>query len=136
MKDYIKRAIVITIFGAFLAYILYILIQGQVITTSEYAHLNLTSYIFFIAISLCIVALYGIYPIHIKFSRPALLVIGLALIILSQTIFVNDGAEGIFIGDIFSVIGVIILILFPTNLLTTDKVKKHKEKKNEIIIEV
>lgn len=61
---------------------------------------------------------------------------GIALIIFSQTIFRNSGIEGIFIGDIFSVAGVIILILFPTNLLTTDKVKKTKAKKNEVVIEV
>jgi hypothetical protein len=36
----------------------------------------------------------------------------------------------------FSVAGVVILILFPTNLLTTEKVKKHKAKKNEVVIEV
>ncbi|MDR2541170.1 MAG: hypothetical protein LBD11_05390 [Candidatus Peribacteria bacterium] len=93
-------------------------------------------YIILIALCLYIITFYGIYPIHIKFSRPALLVLSLALIILSQTMLVNDGANGIFIGDIFSLTGVLILILFPTNVLTTDKVKKGKAKKNEVIIEV
>ena len=136
MKDYAKRIIVIILFGAFLLYLLYLLIQWQQITTSEYSDLNIISYILLIALSLYIIALYGIYPLHIKFSRPALLVMGIALIIFSQTIFRNSGIEGIFIGDIFSVAGVIILILFPTNLLTTDKVKKTKAKKNEVVIEV
>jgi hypothetical protein len=36
----------------------------------------------------------------------------------------------------FSVLGVLILILFPTNILTTEKVKEAKNKKNEVIIEV
>jgi hypothetical protein len=31
---------------------------------------------------------------------------------------------------------VAILILFPTNILTTEKVKKEKSKKNEVVIEV
>jgi peptidoglycan/LPS O-acetylase OafA/YrhL len=90
MKDYIKRAIVIILFGTFLIYLLYLLIQNQMITTTEYADLNLLSYILLIAFSVYLIALYGIYPLHIKFSRPALLVIGLALIILSQTIFANN----------------------------------------------
>jgi hypothetical protein len=48
----------------------------------------------------------------------------------------NDGPNGIFIGDIFSVVGVLILILFPTNLIITDKVKKRKAKTEEVVIEV
>ena len=136
MKDYIKRITVIILFGAFLLYLLYLLIQWQKITTVEYANLNVISYILLIALAVYIIALYGIYPLHIKFSRPALLVVGLALIIFSQTIFANNGAEGIFIGDIFSVVGVMTLVLFPTNVLTTDKVKKYTAKKNEVIIEV
>ena len=79
---------------------------------------------------------YGIYPIPVRFSKSTLFVLSLALIILSQIIFANDWKEGIFIGDLFSVLGVIILILFPTNLLITDKVKKKKSEKNVEIIEV
>jgi len=79
---------------------------------------------------------YGIYPIHVKFSKATCLVVGLALIIFSQVILINDGPNGVFVGDLFSVLGVIILVLFPTNIITTDKVKKSKAKKNEVIIEV
>ncbi|MDR3168290.1 MAG: hypothetical protein LBU27_00570 [Candidatus Peribacteria bacterium] len=64
------------------------------------------------------------------------MVVSLALIILSQTMLANDGPNGIFIGDIFSVVGVLILILFPTNLIITDKVKKRKAKTEEVVIEV
>jgi hypothetical protein len=136
MSDYIKRGIVIILFGAFLLYLLYLLIQGQAIVNAEYANLNVISYVLLIALCVYVVGFYGIYPIHIKFSRPALLVVSLALIVLSQTIFANDGANGIIIGDVFSVLGVITLVLFPTNVLTTDKVKKHKTQKNEVVIEV
>ena len=80
--------------------------------------------------------LYGIYPIHIKFSRATSLVIWLLFIVLSQVILANDWYSHVYIWDLFSVLWVIILILFPTNILTTDKVKKQKSKKNEVIIEV
>jgi purine-cytosine permease-like protein len=136
MKDLIKKTIVIVVFGAFLGYLLYLALNGQSITTLEFAHLNIWWYIILIGICLYIIAFYGIYPLHIKFSRPALLVVSLALIILSQTMLANDGPNGIFIGDIFSVAGVLILILFPTNLIITDKVKKRKAKNEEVVIEV
>jgi peptidoglycan/LPS O-acetylase OafA/YrhL len=136
MKDLVKRGIVMAIFLAFLFYLLSLIIQGQAITTPEYANLNVIIYSILIALCVYLVVFYGVYPIHIKFSRPGLLVVGLALIVFSQTIMRNNGSEGVFMGDIFSVAGVIILILFPTNLLTTEKVKKHKTKKNEVVIEV
>jgi peptidoglycan/LPS O-acetylase OafA/YrhL len=136
MKDIIKRSIVIILFGAFLIYLLYLIIQGQAITTTEYANLNSITYAILIALCFYIIAIYGIYPIHVKFSRPTLLVVSLALIVLSQTILANDGPNGIIIGDLFSIMGVITLILFPTNVLTTDKVKQHKAQKNEVVIEV
>ena len=136
MKDIIKRSVVILLFGIFLAYLCYLLINGQQITTSEFWNLNIVSYILLIALCLFMITCYGIYPIHVRFSRSTLLVLSLALIILSQTIFTNSGPNGVFVGDFFSVLGVIILILFPTNILTTDKVKKKKSEKNIEIIEV
>lgn len=136
MKDTIKRGIVIAIFWAFLAYLGYLLFQGKAITTAEYANLNVIAYIILIALCIYIFIIYGIYPIHIRFSRTTLLVIAIALIVLSQTIITNDGPNGIYIGDLFSVLGVLILILFPTNIITTDKVKSQKKKKHEVIIEV
>jgi hydrogenase-4 membrane subunit HyfE len=90
MKDLIKRSIVIIIFLVFLVYLLYLAIQGQTITTGEYANLNIPLFVILIALCVYLTAFYGIYPLHIKFSRTALLVVGLALIVISQTMLVND----------------------------------------------
>lgn len=136
MKDIIKRSIVFIVFWAFLLYLCYLLFQGQAITTPEYTHLNLIIHIILIIFCIYILGFYGIYPIHIKFSRPALFFLGIALVIISQTILANDGARGIIIGDLFSVLWVLTLLLFPTNVLTTNKVKKKKAEKNVEIIEV
>ena len=81
-----------------------LLFQGQAITTPEYTHLNLIIQIILIIFCIYILGFYGIYPIHIKFSRPALFFLGIALVIISQTILANDGARGIIIGDLFSVL--------------------------------
>lgn len=134
MKDSIKRCIVFVIFGVFLAYLLYLISKWESITTSE--NLNIPMYVILIALCVYMLGLYSIYPIYIKFSRATSLFIWLAFIVISQTILVNDWYSHVYIWDLFSVLWVLILILFPTNILTTDKVKKSKSKKNEIIIEV
>ena len=136
MKDKIKRSIVITIFGLFLVYLIWLVSQWTMIVQNQYAWRNIPMYVILIAICLYMIWLYGIYPIHIKFSRATALVIWLVFIVLSQVVLANDGYSHIYIWDMFSVLGVLILILFPTNILTTEKVKKAKAKKNEVIIEV
>ncbi len=136
MKDKIKRSIVITIFGLFLLYLGWLIFQWESIVKSEYSWFNIPMYVILILICLYMIALYWIYPIHIKFSRSTALVIWLFFIVISQRVLANDGYSHIYIWDMFSVLWVAILILFPTNILTTDKVKKQKAKKDEIIIEV
>lgn len=106
------------------------------IVQNQYASRNIPMYIILIILCLYMIWLYGIYPIHIKFSRATALVIWLFFIVISQVVLANDGYSHIYIWDMFSVLWVAILILFPTNILTTEKVKKQKAKKNEVIIEV
>ena len=136
MKDNIKRSIVIAIFWVFLLYLIWLISQWSMIVKPEYSNRNIPMYVILILLCLYMIWLYGIYPIHIKFSRATALVIGLLFIVVSQVILANDGYSHIYIWDMFSVLWVAILILFPTNVLTTDKVKKQKAKKNEVIIEV
>jgi hypothetical protein len=136
MKDKIKRSIVITIFGLFLLYLIWLISQWSMIVQDQYSGRNIPMYIILILLCLYMIWLYWIYPIHIKFSRATALVIWLFFIVISQVVLANDGYSHIYIWDLFSVLGVLILILFPTNILTTDKVKKQKAKKNEVIIEV
>ena len=136
MKDKIKRSIVITIFGLFLLYLIWLISQWSMIVKPEYESRNVAMYIILIVFCLYMIWLYGIYPIHIKFSRATSLAIWLFFIVISQILLANDGYSHIYIWDMFSVLWVLILILFPTNILTTEKVKKAKAKKNEVIIEV
>ena len=136
IKDNIKRSFVILLFGLFLIYLIILLINWEQITNSEYTRLNIPMYIILMLICLYMIALYWVYPIHIKFSRATALVIWLLFIVISQTVLAKDWYSHIYIWDMFSVLWVLILILFPTNILTTENVKKAKEKKNEVIIEV
>ncbi len=136
MSDKIKRWIVIAIFGLFLLYLVWLISQWESIVKSEYTNRNIPMYVILIAVCLYMIFLYGIYPIHIRFSRATALVIWLVFIVISQVMLANDWYSHIYIWDLFSVLWVAIIILFPTNILTTEKVKKQKAKKNEVIIEV
>lgn len=136
MNDKIKRGIVITIFWIFLLYLIWLISQWAYIVKPEYGKRNVTMYVILIILCLYMIFLYWIYPIHIKFSRATALFISLFFIVISTQYLENNWEEWIIIWDLFSVLWVAILILFPTNILTTDKVKKQKAKKNEVIIEV
>ena len=132
MKDKIKRSIVITIFGLFLLYLIWLISQWTMIVQDQYSGRNIPMYVILIAVCLYMIFLYGIYPIHIRFSRATALVIWLFFIVISQVVLANDGYSHIYIWDMFSVLWVAILILFPTNILTTEKVKKEKAKKMKL----
>ena len=136
MKDNIKRGIVIAIFWIFLLYLIRLISQWESIVKPEYSNRNIPMYVILIIVCLYMICLYWIYPIHIKFSRATSLFIWLVFIVISQVVLANDGYSHVYIWDLFSVLWVAILILFPTNILTTDKVKKQKANKNEVIIEV
>ena len=136
MGDKIKRGIVIGIFWLFLLYLFWLISKQTMIVQDQYSGRNIPIYIILIVFCLYMICLYWIYPIHIRFSRATALVIWLFFIVVSQVVLANDGYSHIYIWDLFSVLWVAILILFPTNILTTDKVKKQKAKKNEVIIEV
>ena len=137
MKDKLKRGLVIAIFWAFLIYLGWMISQWEPILNPERTNTDFNIPLYVVLICLCIymIFFYGIYPIHIKFSRGTSLFIALFFIVISYYLN-NSWKDWIIIWDLFSVLWVITLILFPTNILTTDKVKKQKAKKNEVIIEV
>lgn len=136
MKDFIKRILVIIIFWILAWYLIYSLIVWKSIVQSQYSNMNVLFYLILIAICMYIAIFYWIYPIHIKFSRSTLFVLWLSAIIMWKTVFLDDPMNNIYFWDISSVLWVIILIIWPTNLITTSKVKKIKEDKNIEIIEV
>lgn len=136
MKDFLKRIWIVSFFGLFTAYLVYSMVTGVMIVVPQYVALNYVFYGFFLLLSLYIAVYYGIYPMHIKFSRAILFVIGLSAIIMGKTVLANSGIDGIFFGDIACVFWVVTLILGPTGMLFTQSIKKQKEEKELEIIEV
>ncbi len=69
-------------------------------------------------------------------TKATLFVLGIALIIIWDTVLLNDVSTHVYIGDIFKVLWVFLTLLAWTNILITDKVKKQKQDKNVEIIEI
>lgn len=136
MKDFAKRISILIIFWIFAWYLIYSRIIWKSIVESQYSNMNWIFYMILIAICAYIAIFYWIYPIHIKFSRSTLFVIWLSAIIMWKTVFLDDPMNNIYFWDLSCVLWVLILIIWPTNLITTSSVKKKKEEKDLEIIEV
>ena len=93
-------------------------------------------YLILIVICLFLFVFFGIYPVHFRLTKATLFVIGLALIVIWDTVLLNDVTTYVYVGDIFKVLWVVLTLLAWTNILITDKVTKKKQEKNIEIIEI
>ncbi|MFA6256301.1 MAG: hypothetical protein WC606_03885 [Candidatus Absconditabacterales bacterium] len=136
MKDIIKRVIISIISGLFIGYLAYLFFQNTIIVQSGFIEYNTLYYLVLIVICLFLFVLFGIYPIHFKMTKATLFVLGLALIVIGDTVLLNDITTYVYVGDIFKVLGVVLTLLAWTDLLITNKVMKKKQEKNIEVIEV
>jgi hypothetical protein len=136
MKDTIKRIIISIISWLFIWYLAYLFFQNTVIVQSWFVEYTLLYYIILIVICLFLFILFGIYPIHFRLTKATLFVIGIALIVIWDTILLNDVTTYVYVGDIFKVLWVVLTLLAWTNILITDKIIKKSNQKNIEVIEV
>lgn len=136
MKDIIKRIIISVISWLFLGYLAYLFFQNTVIVQGWFTEYNNLYYLILILVCLFLFILFGIYPVHFKMTKATLFMVGIALIIIWDTVLLNDIINYVYVGDIFKVLWVVLTLLAWTNVLITDKVKKQKQEKNVEIIEV
>jgi len=136
MKDIIKRIIISVVSWLFLGYLIYLFFWSTVIVQSSYLEYNTLYYLILALICLFLFILFGIYPIHFKLTKATLFVLGIALIVIWDTVLINDITTNVYVGDIFKVLWVVLTLLAWTNVLITDKVKNIKANKKVEIIEV
>ena len=136
MKDTIKRIIISVISWLFLWYLVYLFFQNIIIVQSWFTQYNEIYYLVLVLVCLFLFILFGIYPVHFRMTKATLFVLGLALIVIWDTVLLNDVVSYVYVGDIFKVLWVVLTLLAWTNVLITDKVKKKKQEKNVQIIEV
>ncbi|MCX6824820.1 MAG: hypothetical protein NTY80_01220 [candidate division SR1 bacterium] len=136
MKDIIKRISISVISGLFIGYLAYLFFQGTIIVQSGYLQYNNLYYLILALVYLFLFIIFGIYPIHFRMTKSTLFVLGIALIIIGDTVILNDVSTRVYAGDLFKVLGVVLTLLAWTNVLITDKIQKKKQDKNIEIIEV
>ncbi len=136
MKDILKRILISIISGWLIGYLAYLFFQNTIIVQGWFVQYNTIYYLILILICLFLFILFGVYPIHFRMTKATLFVLGIALIIIGDTVLLNDVTTYVYIWDMFKVVGIVLTLLAWTNVLITDKVKKQKQAKNVEIIEV
>lgn len=136
MKDIIKRISISVISWLFIWYLAYLFFQGTIIVQSWYLQYNNLYYLILALVYLFLFIIFGIYPIHFRMTKSTLFVLGIALIIIWDTVILNDVSTRVYAWDLFKVLWVVLTLLAWTNVLITDKIQKKKQDKNIEIIEV
>lgn len=117
-------------------YLLFLLTKWSIIVHGEFLQYNTIYYILLAAVLLYLFVLFGIYPIQHKLSKATVFVFGLWLIVIWDTVLINNPADMVYVGDLFKLMWVVLTLLAWTNVLVTDKVRKEKADKKIEIIEV
>ena len=136
MKDLLKRCCIWLISGGFLWYLAYLFMKG-IVFVQGWLPLSVSRY--YLIITLIFVFLFiffALYPVHFKMNKATLFLVWLCLLVLGDTIFINTPEQGVFVGDLLKLLGVLLILLAWTNVLITDKVNNDKKMKKIEIIEV
>ncbi len=136
MRDIIKRFGIIVVYGALLAYIVYLYGIGATIVQWAYLDFNTIIYVLLFVFALYKFVFYGVYPVKINFSKITLFVLGMVLLFVGEYILLNNPSQWVYISDLIKIIAVILIVLSPTNILHTDKVMNKEKAKGVEIIEV
>ncbi len=136
MRDIIKRFGIIVVYGALLAYIVYLYGIGATIVQWSYLDFNTVIYVLLFVFALYKFVFYGVYPVKINFSKITLFVLGMVLLFVGEYVLINNPSELVYISDLIKIIAVVLIVLSPTNILHTDTVMKKDKAKWVEIIEV
>ena len=132
--SFLKRIFVFVFSWAIIWYLIYLLFNWvKIVDWSEVN--NYIVYWLFFLIFLYYIVFYTIKPTYFKWTKLVNTLLWLFIVYTSQTL-INSWFDGIYYWDIFSVIGVVLTIIWPTNLLISKEVQKIKEYKNTEIIEI
>lgn len=80
--------------------------------------------------------LFGVNPVDMPMMKRTLFIFGIMLVLLGYVYLLNDPTKYIYISDMIRVLGILLIILSPTGVLITEKIKEKKQSKKTQIIEV
>ena len=133
--DIIKRSAFWVFFVAILAYLVFLFSKWTIIVNESFLDQNKMIFWLYILIFLYYLVFYVIKPTYIKKYKLRNTLIWVFVLTASQSFLLNSGVEWIYYADIFTVIGVFLVILWPTNLLISKKTQKEKQEKKMEVIE-
>lgn len=133
--DKLKRIILFICFGGILWYLIYLICNGITIVNWSNS-VNYIIYWLLIIIFLYFIIFYSIKPTYIKWFKVINTLIWLFIVYISQSFLLNSWYDKIYYWDIFSVIWVIITILWLTNVFLSSKSKKQQDESKSEIIEI
>jgi hypothetical protein len=133
--SYLKRILIFLFAWCALWYLGYLFFQWVVISDWP-QYQNYICYILLVLVFLYYIIFYSLKPTYIKRNKVINTLIWVFLIYLSHYYLLNSGYDNIYYWDIFSVIWVILTIIWPTNLLISKEVQKIKEDNYSEIIEI
>ena len=133
-SEIISKIVSTAIFASITVYLLLLLLQGTVIVSPEYADSNRMISLLVVAIMALITIVYGIRPFVVPRMKPVQLVVGLGLLFLAQGFLLDQPEGGVYAEDLLKVVGIALILLTPTHVLSPQSlVEQKKEDKIEII---
>lgn len=131
----IKRIFIFLFSGCALWYLGYLLFNWIIISNWP-QYQNYLCYILLALVFLYYIIFYSLRPTYIKWNKIINTLLWIFVVYLSHYYLVNSWYDGIYYWDIFSVIWVLLTIIWPTNLLISKEIQKIKEDNNSEIIEI
>lgn len=136
MKDLLKRISIGIISWSFIGYIIYLFSTGKIIVNEWFLEFNMLYYIVLLVVWIYLFVLFAIHPIYMKINKVSLFVLGIALVLIGDTVLVNNSEVYIYICDLVKILGSFLVVLAWTNFFVSSKAKKQKEESTLEIIEV
>ncbi len=136
MKDLLKRISIGIISWSFIGYLLYLFFTGKVIVHLWFLEFNILYYIVLVVVGIYLFVLFAIHPIYMKISKVSLFVMWISLVLIGDSVLINNSELYIYIQDLVKILGSFLVVLAWTNFFVSSKAKKQKEESKLEIIEV
>lgn len=136
MKDLLKRISIWIISWSFMWYITYLFFTWKTIVHQWFSEFNILYFIILAVIALYLFILFAIHPIYMKINKISLFVMWIGLVLMGDTVFINNSELYIYISDITKILWSFLVVLAWTPFFVSSKTKKQKENSKMEIIEV
>lgn len=136
MKDLLKRISIWIFSWLFVFYLVYLFIWSNIIVDQWFLEFNTLYYILLVLAWMYLFVLFAIHPIYMKISKASLFVMWIALVLIGDSVLINNTESYIYISDISKLLGSFLIVLAWTNFFVSTKAKKQKEESKLEIIEV